>query len=90
MPDFKEPDSRMKACKFESRQRWQENIFLLTLCADSCSLSVHTMLPQWHVKDPGNSVKSAGGRLHAYTLDPTKSEWAACAVRAYYGNPSGK
>ena len=22
------------------------------------------VLPQWHVKDPGHSVKSAGGRLH--------------------------
>ena len=22
------------------------------------------MLPQWHVKDPGHSAKSAGGRLH--------------------------
>ena len=35
------------------------------------------------VKDPGHSVKSAGGRLHlnnAYTLDPTKSEWADYAV----------
>ena len=28
-----------------------------TLCADS-------VLPQWHVKDPGHSAKSAGGRFH--------------------------
>ena len=42
-----------------------------TLCADSYSASVPTLvLPQWHVKDPGHSVKSAGGRLHlnTYTL----------------------
>ena len=25
------------------------------------------LLPQWHVKDPGHSAKSAGGRLHPNT-----------------------
>ena len=33
------------------------------------------MLPQWHVKDRGQSAQNTGGRLqikHAYTLDPTK------------------
>ena len=25
------------------------------------------MLPQWHVKEPGHSAKSAGGRLHLNT-----------------------
>ena len=41
------------------------------------------MLPQWHVKDPGRSAQSAGGRLHlehAYTLDSTKREWADSAA----------
>ena len=39
-----------------------------TLCADSYWVSVPTpVLPQWHVKDPGHSVKSAGGRLHLNT-----------------------
>ena len=33
----------------------------LALCADSYSIPV---LLQWHVKDPGHSAKSAGGRLH--------------------------
>ena len=28
------------------------------------------MLPQWHVKDPGHSAKSAGGRLHLNTHTP--------------------
>ena len=28
------------------------------------------VLPQWHVKDPGHSVKSAGGRLHSNTHTP--------------------
>ena len=36
----------------------------LTLCADSYSVSVHSVLPQWHVKEPGPSAKSAGCRLH--------------------------
>ena len=39
----------------------------------------HPMLPQWHVKDPSDSARTAGGRLHlkhACSLDPTKSEWA--------------
>ena len=30
------------------------------------------MLPQWHVKDPGHSAKSAGGRLHLDTHTPFK------------------
>ena len=45
----------------------------------------HLVLPQWHVKDPGHSVKSADGKVtpkHAYTLDPMKSEWADYAVQA--------
>ena len=28
------------------------------------------VLPQWHVKDPGHSAKSAGGRLHLNTHKP--------------------
>ena len=53
------------------------------------------MFAQWHVKDPGHSAKSAGGTLHlntpehAYTLDPSKSEWADYAVvQAESGNLS--
>ena len=36
----------------------------LTLCADSYSESVPSpVLPQWHLKDPGHSAKSAGSKL---------------------------
>ena len=28
------------------------------------------MLPQWHLKDPGHSAKSAGGRLRLNTQTP--------------------
>ena len=30
----------------------------------------YPVLPQWHVKDPGHSAKSAGGRLHLNTHTP--------------------
>ena len=49
------------------------------------------MLQEWHVKDPGRSAKSAGGRLHLDThiLDPSESEWADyAAVQAECGNLS--
>ena len=29
-----------------------------------------SLLPQWHVKDPGHSAKSAGGRLHLHMHTP--------------------
>ena len=48
------------------------------------------VLPQWHVEDPGHSAKSAEWQVtpkHAYTVDPTKSEWTDyAAVQAYWGN----
>ena len=43
----------------------------LTLCVDSYSVSVPPpVLTQWHVKDPGHSAKSAGGRLHLLMHTP--------------------
>ena len=65
-----------------------------TLCADSYSVSVApSVLPQWHVKDLGHSAKKCRWQVipkHAYTLDPTNSEWADyTAVQAYCGNLSG-
>ena len=30
----------------------------------------HLVLPQWHIKHPGHSAKSAGGRLHLNTNTP--------------------
>ena len=32
--------------------------------------STTSVLPQWHVKDPGHSAKSTGGRLHPNTYTP--------------------
>ena len=43
----------------------------LTLCADSLFGARSTpALPQWHVKDPDHSAKSAGSRLHLNTHTP--------------------
>ena len=43
----------------------------LTLCADSLfGVRSNPMLPQWHVKHPGHSFKSADGRLHLNTHTP--------------------
>ena len=54
--------------------------FVCWLLFGVCSTPV---LPQWHVKDPGHSAKSAGDRFHlkhAYIFDPMKSEWAYYAA----------
>ena len=40
----------------------------LTSCAECYSVSVPPpALPQWHIKDPGHSAKSADGRLKVNT-----------------------
>ena len=67
----------------------------LTLCADSYSVSVpQPLLPQWHVKDPGHSAKSASGRLHLNMHKPvTQRSWSGLtmplsghSVGTYQGN----
>ena len=55
------------------------------------------VLPQWHVKDPGHSAKSAGGRLnlntHIYIHTPldhrSRGGLIMLAVQAWCGNLSG-
>ena len=43
----------------------------LPFCRSSIEVSIPSpVLPQWHVKDPGHSAKSAGGRLHLNTHTP--------------------
>ena len=43
----------------------------LTLCADSYfAVRSISVLPQWHVKDPGHSAKSIGGRIQLNTQTP--------------------
>ena len=62
-------DSKLKGCEFKSQQEWQENFLLQSqLCVLTLiQCQFHPMLPQWHIKDPGHSAKSAGGRLHQNT-----------------------
>ena len=44
---------------------------LLSALTLSDSVSVPSnVLPQWHLKDPGHSAKSVGGRLHLNTHTP--------------------
>ena len=39
------------------------------------------MLLQWHVKDPGHSAKSAGGKLHLNTHAPlTHQSWSGLTI----------
>ena len=52
----------------------------LIVCADLFGVCSTPFLLQWHVKDTCHSAKSADGRLHLNTLDPTKSEWADYAA----------
>ena len=40
------------------------------VCLLSLRFRPTPMLPQWHVKDPGHSAKSAGGRLQLNTHTP--------------------
>ena len=75
-------DSWPKCCGLES---WREFFSPeLTFCADSYSVPFHPVVPQWHVKDPHYSAKSADGRLHVKTHTPStqKSDWADYAVQA--------
>ena len=63
-------DSWSKGCELESWQEWWENFLpqgklsVLTLIW----YPFYPMLPQWHIKDPSHSAKSAGGRLHLNML----------------------
>ena len=42
-----------------------------TFCADSCfGVRSTPVLPQWHVKNPGHSARSAGVRLQLNTHTP--------------------
>ena len=41
-----------------------------TLCAVLFGVRSTPVLPQWQVKDPDHSAKSAGGRLHLNTRTP--------------------
>ena len=47
-------------------------IFFCRVNFVSCSYSesVPPRVPQWHIKDPGHSAKSAGGRSHLSTHTP--------------------
>ena len=56
-------------------------------------MSVPTRVTAVARKTPRSFCQKCNGQVtpnHAYTLDPTKSEWADYAVQAQCGNLSGK
>ena len=69
-----------RSCRYSNSQSFDHESGALTnklsrlpesiLCADSYSVSVPPRVPQGHVKDPGHSATSAGGRLHLKTHTP--------------------
>ena len=64
-----------------------------TLCADSYSVSVPPRVTAVARKRPRSFCQKCWWQVtpkHAYTLDPTKSEWADyAAVQTMHGNVSG-
>ena len=89
------PDSRSKGCEFESRQERRENFLLqsqlsvLTLIRCPFHLRV-TAVAHKRPRSFCQKCKWQATPKHAYTLDPTKSEWADYAVQAWCGNLAGK
>ena len=78
-------DSRSKGCEFEFRQERRENFLLL---GQLCVLTLircpfHPRVTAMGRKRPRIFCKKCRWQVtpkHAYTLDPTKSEWADYAA----------
>jgi len=61
------PDSWSKGGGFESPQERLENFLLRGQFSVMTLISVSSVLPHYHAKDPGHSAKSAGSRLQLNT-----------------------
>ena len=79
------PDSRSKGCEFESRQERRENFLLqnqlYVLTFIRCLF--HPRITAVARKRPRSFCQKCRWQVtpkHAYTLDPTKSEWADYAA----------
>ena len=90
------PDLWSKGCEFEAWQKWWENFLLQS---HLCTLTLIWCLFHPHVtavarKRPRSFWQKCRWQVtpkHAYTLDPSKSDWADnAAVQAECGNLSGK
>ena len=90
------PDSWSKGCEFESRQERRENFFsrVKFVCWLLFGVRITPVLPQWHVKDPSHSAKSADGRLHIKTHTPltqgSRSGLTICRCPGIVWEPIGK
>ena len=62
-------DLWLKCLRFNTWQEWQEILFsrVTFLCWPLFSVHSTPLIPQWHIKDPSHSAKSAGGRLQIIT-----------------------
>ena len=65
------PDSWSKSCEFESQQKRIFFSRVNSVCWLFFGERSTPVLPQWHIKDPGHSAKSAGGRLHLNMHTPS-------------------
>ena len=75
------PDSGSKRCEFESRQERRENFLLQSLTLVRCPF--HPRVTAVARKRPRPFCQKCRWQVtpkHAYTLDPTKSEWADSAA----------
>ena len=65
-------------CRSDRRIFFSTVNFVCWLFFCVCSTPV---LPLWHIKDPGHSVKSAGGSLHLNTHTPlTQQSWSGLTM----------
>ena len=91
----REPDSWSKGCELESRQERRENFLLQNrLCVLTLiQCPFHPRVTAVAPKGPRSFCQKYRWQVipkHAYTLDPSKSEWADyAAVQAECGNLSG-
>ena len=77
------PGSWSKGCEFESGTSGGRIFFsgVNFVCWLLFGVRSTPVLPQWHVKDPGHSAKSVGGRLHLNTHLPlTQQSWSGLTM----------
>ena len=77
-----------KGYDFESRQERRENFLFKSAVLTLIQCPFHSVLPQWHVKDPGYSAKRAGGRLHLNTHTPL-TQRSRSGLTMLYGHSLG-
>ena len=87
------PDSWSKGCDFRilAGTAGEFSSPVNFVCRLFYSVCATPVLPQWHIKDPGHSAKSAGGRLHlnTHTSFTHQSQSGLTMLLSSCGNLSG-